>query len=393
MTILSDLKVKNNKIKFGQSSDKTHTVVLAVVAFLIVGIFIAVIYPSLISSDIYVKYGKDTYKTSRDATVGAVFAKINDGSVTPGNLMSVAGSIITTAAGEPIVYSVNGKVVDQKTFLKNGDTIDATSGQNVVEKTVTTTKEGHVGYDRRGKGPIVAVVTPGKNPITTTVEGEKSGAVVSKKITNNAVKPVVEYKHYRNEQDKVVALTFDDGPSKTYTPKVLAILNKYKVKATFFELGSEVKKYPNISKQVVDSGSQVALHSQNHVRLAYTPVNKINKEIEHGIKTIKKATGVQPTFMRPPYGSVDGTVFDALAQHKLGIGLWSIDTVDWSRPGKKYIIKRAVDNAYPGAVILMHDGGGNRQDTLDALPHIIKAYQKAGYRFVTMDEYSQLMNR
>lgn len=390
---MTDIKVKDNEIQTKPASRRTLVFLLGALLIGIVCIVALSLMPRILKSDVYFKYGKDTYKTTANATVEAAFAQINDGSIAPGNLMSVDGSVLKKGAGDPVVYSVKGTVVRGDTYLKNGDVINATSGQNITEKTKSKKTVGHVDYDRRGSGPIVEVVSPGKNPITETTVGVTSGKVQSKKVIQEPVKPIVEYKHYRNKKDKVVALTFDDGPSKTYTPQILRVLNKYHVKATFFELGSEIKKYPEITKMVNNSGSQVALHAYKHDRLAYKSIKHIDKNIKKGKEEIKKVTGSYPTFMRPPYGSVDGSVFDALNENNLGIGLWSIDTVDWSRPGKKAIIKKAVGYAYPGVVILMHDGGGNREESVQALPKIIKSYKKAGYRFVTLDEYAQLMKR
>ena len=389
---MTDLRVKNNKIKTKPTPKKALVFILALGILGLAAIAFFSYLPRMLKTDIYFKYGADTYKTTANATIEKAFAQINDGSIAPGNLVSVAGSIIETGTGSPIVYSINGEVVAPETYLHNGDVVDATSGQNITEKTKTKTVEGHVSFERRGSGPVVAVITPGKNSLTQIVKGEKSGQVKSTKVVQKPVAPVVEYKHYRNNKDKVVALTFDDGPSKEYTPQVLRVLKKYKAKATFFEVGHEIKKHPEITKMVANSGNQVALHAQTHDRLAYASIKQINKNIKLGKETIKEATGAYPTFMRPPYGSVDGSVFDALAENDLGIGLWSIDTVDWSQPGVKSIVNRAVRYAYPGVVILMHDGGGNREQTVKALPKIIKAYKKAGYRFVTLDEYAKLMN-
>lgn len=388
---MSDIKVKDNKIKT-HKGEKYFSLVLIGIALLLIATFLVVTYRTFVTHDIYVKYGKDTYKTTSDATVGAVFAQINDGSVAPGNLVSVVGSVIETGTGGPIVYSINDKVVAPTTFLKSGDKITATSGQNKIEKTLTTTIEGHLGYHRRGMGPIITIATPGKNPITSVVTGEKSKAVKSSTVTQAGAKPVAVYRTYNNEADKVVALTFDDGPSATYTPKILAVLKKHNVKATFFELGSEIKKHPQLTQQVAAAGNQVALHSEKHIRLAHATVADIRTNVTQGKETIKQVLGVYPTYMRPPYGSVDGAVYNVIQENGLGIALWSIDTRDWSRPGVKHIVDVANKYRSPGVIILMHDGGGNRQQTVDALPKIIKAYKKAGYRFVTIDEYGKLLN-
>jgi len=325
-------------------------------------------------------------------TVAELVKEVGAPTAVPGNLLGLDGSIIETGTGSPVSYAIDDAIVSGSTYLKNGDVISTVNGANRKEHTVKIVKEGRAGFIRVGNGPVVSVLSAGRNPIVTTVKGEKSGIVVSKKETLTGIKPRVAYREYRSNRNKVVALTFDDGPNPGETRRILAILKKEHVKATFFMIGTNVDRYPALARKVSDSGNQVALHSYHHVSLDTKSPAAIKKEIVKGKAAILKATGKVPTWMRPPYGAVDGTVYNVIKTANLGVALWNVDTIDWRRPGKQRIINRAVFGKSPGVVILMHDGGGNRSQTIAALPGIIGEYRNAGYRFVTIEEYFELLS-
>lgn len=346
------------------------------------------------SHDISVTYRTQKHEVAQDTGV-ATFVSQVDTSAVSGNLVDVTGQLLATSKGEEPRYFVNGKKVPANTVLQNGDEVTADPGKNLVEKITYKKEEGHIGFKRSGSGPVVRVTKRGSNPYTTVAVGQQSGKKVAATgthaKTSKGSAPEVSYVGYHNAADKVAVLTFDDGPNPDYTKKIVNVLNANGVKATFFMVGTEVKKYPEIAQYVADSGNQVALHSATHSRLAGERPSRVRHEMRKGKAEIKKATGVDVTWMRPPYGSVDGTVYDAMAQYNLKIGLWSIDTKDWSRPGTNHIVSVAKKYRFPGAILLMHDGGGNRAQTLHALPRIIASYKRAGYRFVTLEEYDKLI--
>jgi len=181
-----------------------------------------------------------------------------------------------------------------------------------------------------------------------------------------------------------VALTFDDGPNPYYTPQILAILQHYRVKATFFCIGQQVARYPNLVRQEYSDGNLVGNHSWSHPNLALLSDNDIETQINLTSNAIQQATGVRPTFFRPPYGVVNTKV---LAQANL-LGLttiiWSDEAHDWATPGTSVIVSRILRLAGDGAIILMHDGGGDRSQTVAALPSIITALRASGLQLVTL---------
>jgi peptidoglycan/xylan/chitin deacetylase (PgdA/CDA1 family) len=199
--------------------------------------------------------------------------------------------------------------------------------------------------------------------------------------------PVLGYPLYNgNTHLPEIALTFDDGPNPFYTPQVLAILQKYRVKATFFDVGYLVADYPHIVRQEYNQGNIVANHSWSHPVLTNLSAQAILSQLTTTNNAIRAAIGVRPTFFRPPYGATNNIVF-AQARH-LGYTtvLWDGSAGDWELPGVGVIITKLLSYARDGAILLLHDGGGNRAQTVAALPSIITKLKKRGYRFVTIQQ-------
>jgi Predicted xylanase/chitin deacetylase len=183
-----------------------------------------------------------------------------------------------------------------------------------------------------------------------------------------------------------IALTFDDGPSPFYTAQILDILKSYHIHATFFEIGLNVEQYPAITRAVQAGGNVIGNHSWNHPDLTTLSAESLRWQIETTSTMIQTVTGRKPLLIRPPYGSINAYVHTQLVQMGHLPVLWNIDTVDWSRPGTSYIINMVLTQARNGSIILMHDGGGNRSQTVAALPTIISTLQSRGFKFVTVQE-------
>ncbi|MEV7776592.1 polysaccharide deacetylase family protein [Kitasatospora sp. NPDC086791] len=183
---------------------------------------------------------------------------------------------------------------------------------------------------------------------------------------------------------KVVYLTFDDGPSPAYTPKVLATLARYGVRATFFEIGQNVAAHPSLTGQVAKQGHSVQNHSWSHPDLRRLSAAAVDSQVNSTDRAIRARTGRTPTCLRPPYGAVNGAVRSRAAALGKQVVLWSVDPADWSRPGTAAIRSRVLDTVRPGSVILLHDGGGDRSQTVAALPAIISTLKARGYAFATL---------
>ncbi len=180
-----------------------------------------------------------------------------------------------------------------------------------------------------------------------------------------------------------VALTFDDGPS-VYTPAVIDVLKRLHVPATFFQTGASISNYPAIARRELEVGLGIGDHTETHPFLAALSPAAQQAEIIAGARAISAYGAPYPRLFRPPYESFDsGTLSVARAAHMLMV-LWSVDTRDYSRPGVGQIAATAISSARPGAIILLHDGGGPRDQTVAALPLVVRGLRRRHFRLVTV---------
>lgn len=183
-----------------------------------------------------------------------------------------------------------------------------------------------------------------------------------------------------------IALTFDDGPNPYYTPQVMAILQQYGVVATFFDVGYLVRDYPGIVRQEYLAGNLVEDHSWSHPELTRLSAPGILSQLTSTSNAIQAAIGVRPIFFRPPYGSLNRTVLAQASFLGVATVLWDDTANDWRLPGVDAIISGILRLAHNGAIILLHDGGGNRAQTVAALPAIITTLLHRGFKFVTIQQ-------
>lgn len=190
---------------------------------------------------------------------------------------------------------------------------------------------------------------------------------------------------------KVVALTFDDGPYPPYTEQVLAILKEYNVPATFFLVGQNVEKHPDLVKRIAEEGHQIGNHTYHHVDLLKIDKKTIAEEIDRTSNVIAAITGTKPHVVRPPHGFRDPVVMEVMAERGLKVVEWSVMSKDWTNPGVEEIVDRTVTKVKNGSIILLHDGDGiasqaSRLQSVEATRRIIQTLLAQGYQFVTVDE-------
>lgn len=185
---------------------------------------------------------------------------------------------------------------------------------------------------------------------------------------------------------KEIAITFDDGPHPDFTPKILAILKKFNVKATFFVVGEKAEQYPDLIRSELAQGHDVGNHTYHHVNLTRIPTDYIPIEIKACGDVIKDITGKAPHLFRPPGGDYDRDVATSVMSLGYTMVLWTDDPGDYASPGDKIIKTRLLQKVDNGGIILIHDG---IQQTIDVLPQILQNLQSRGYKFVTMDELIQ----
>ncbi|MFJ7736678.1 polysaccharide deacetylase family protein [Lysinibacillus sp. NPDC097287] len=186
--------------------------------------------------------------------------------------------------------------------------------------------------------------------------------------------------------EKIIAITFDDGPHKKHTPEVLDLLEKYNAKATFFVVGEHADKNPEIALRMYEEGHELAIHTYTHP--LRTSVPNLMKEIKQTHETIYGITGFSPTLFRPVEGQYTDAMIDAIVKEGYKVVMWSwhLDTMDWKSPGASKIVDTVLKNVKEGSVVLFHDGGGNRQQTIKALEKILPELEKQGYKFLTISE-------
>lgn len=184
--------------------------------------------------------------------------------------------------------------------------------------------------------------------------------------------------------DKLVALTFDDGPYTPVTSKILDTLEKYNGKATFFVVGNRAADYCKVLKRASDMGCEIGSHTYSHVNLAKLSVPEMQEEINKSCKAISDITGKEVRIIRPPEGATDETV-------KANIGMpmvmWSVDSRDWDYRNSEKDYQSVMDNVFDGSIVLMHD---LYPETADAVARIVPELAKHGYKFVTFSELMKL---
>ncbi|WP_108670420.1 polysaccharide deacetylase family protein [Peribacillus acanthi] len=188
-----------------------------------------------------------------------------------------------------------------------------------------------------------------------------------------------------NTSEKLVALTFDDGPEILNTPKILDILKEKGVPATFFVMGKQIKQFPDDMKRIVNEGHAIANHTYNHNDSKVIWTDQLRKEIQSTQEEMVRVVGKKPDIFRPPYGSFSKA--DMRLLNELGIRniLWSVDTLDWSGTTAEDILKIVHRDISPGGIVLQHNFQSDRLiGTVEALPKIIDELKAKGYRFVTI---------
>lgn len=190
---------------------------------------------------------------------------------------------------------------------------------------------------------------------------------------------------------KYVALTFDDGPHPSLTPRALDILSRHGAKGTFFMLGQNVARYKSVVARAAAEGHELGVHTWSHIKMNSSSRARVDSEIDRTQKTIAAVSGVKPRVMRPPYGATNKTLVEHM-YNRYGMAsiMWDVDTLDWRKPGVNKVVNVAVNKAKPGSIILIHD---IHATTLAALEGIVTGLQARGFQLVTVSELMQIGKR
>ncbi|MBU7599461.1 polysaccharide deacetylase family protein [Streptomyces sp. P38-E01] len=183
-----------------------------------------------------------------------------------------------------------------------------------------------------------------------------------------------------------IALTFDDGPHPVQTPAILRILRRHGTLATFFVIGENAEWNPDLVKAIEADGHLVANHSWSHPELPKISRARVRKELGRTCDLIEQAIGTAPRFARAPYGAWHAPSLQICAELGMEPMGWSVDTLDWKSPGTATIRRRVLNGAHPGAIVLAHDGGGDRSQTVAALAYYLPRLIERGYSLVPLAE-------
>jgi peptidoglycan/xylan/chitin deacetylase (PgdA/CDA1 family) len=234
-----------------------------------------------------------------------------------------------------------------------------------------------------GSAHTTAAATHAKAALTRTAAEARALTAVAE---GKAIDHVLSYTpaiRAGGAKGNEVALTFDDGPGP-YTQQLVTELNKLGVHATFFAIGDEERYFSPGTQLELRSGDVVGNHTESHPMMATLSSHDQYEQLFEQIARIELLDGPRPRLFRPPYGSFNATTFKLLHKLRLLMVLWSTDTEDYTRPGVPAIVQNALAGAHPGAIILMHYGGGDRSQTIAALPAIVAGLRKKGLHPVTI---------
>lgn len=357
---------------------------------------------------------------AREAPIGASAQDlIERGYAAPraGNLISIADAsgsveVLETGAGDPYVLTVNGVPADPASYrLAEGDELTFSDGADVTEESTLQIAEipygAQVPEDGKFLVKIGYVAQWGRPGISTVETGVRSGRVVDRGVTQEPQDFIIACAEHINPADgrRLVALTFDDGPDLTYTPQYLDILARYGAHATFFNLGSQIEagpEYAALSKRCVDEGHQVASHTYAHRDLLEMDATGVKDDLDRSFAAVQTGTGISTRIMRPPFGNFYGSTFLEYLRAGGDIAYsayWGVDSQDWDlvdrtgiEDGAQQIIANCTaelakdPDDFSGAIVLLHDSGGNRDRDVAALPRLIETFQSYGIELVTLNE-------
>lgn len=318
----------------------------------------------------------------------------NTVSVTPGNYVAVDNSVMREGEGTRCSALINEKeVTDLNTHINEGDQVVVSNGTDVMESyTDSDPVVTPAGYSKAGLYGALHVFLPGQDGETVTRTGSESGKTVEQ-VTKEKIDDRLVYYNANSNGKKVVALTFDDGPWDTTTDQILDILKENGAKATFYTIGQQVPSHADQIKRMAAEGHEIATHTWDHaegsgkgVSLDLMSTAERQEEVQKGLDIIKEISGKDASiYFRAPGGNFNestATDLKSLISGEIG---WNIDTEDWRRPGASVIAER-IKSVQPGGVVLMHDGGGDRSQTVQGLREAIVYLKNQGYEFVTISE-------
>ncbi|MCL4078240.1 polysaccharide deacetylase family protein [Coriobacteriia bacterium Es71-Z0120] len=305
---------------------------------------------------------------------------------------AVDGRVLVRGGGGGARVLLNERPTTGDEVVQPRDEVRVVRGPDAIEATAERFEAIAIPTRIVGKGALLTLAAPGAAGVRRIVVGTVSGDAVESETVRPA-EPMV-LRRVIDERKKKVALTFDDGPWPRQTDAVLKILDAEGVPATFFVIGKQVKAHPEIVRRTLRAGHAVGNHTYHHADLMTQDPEHLASEIAGTSRAIAAATGTAPRWLRPPGGAVDAAVYREAVKQNLRVVLWTVDPQDWQKGKTAAQIEAEVVNAVsPGAVILLHDGGGDRRQTITALPGIVRRLRAKGYEFVPLSQVGAIKTK
>ena len=323
-----------------------------------------------------------------------------DVSVEPGNYVTVSGNVIQANQGRAFNAVVNGNRLTPEQIedlrIQGTEAIEFSDGDDIIEEFNASSESIEPYLRMEGGGYSLQYVSQwarmgARQYRTGKVSGE-TAEVITVEPRDCIITCRDLYLEPGDDGVKYVALTFDDGPSDVNTPQYLDILDRYGVKATFYNLGENTQAFPELAREVIARGHQLCNHTMAHNQLTAVDSQTIYNEITTSADVIAQTTGVQTTHIRPPYGDFTERSWLASGGSITAAVRWTGDSQDWRYTGLndtetvQTIVDNSLLNIHSGSIILMHDGGGGGAQDIAALPKLIERLQADGYTFVTISD-------
>lgn len=313
----------------------------------------------------------------------------------PGDLVDVDGALLEQGGGQPSSCMLNGVEAPRGLRARPFDRLSVVPGSAIVEEVRVEATACDPQLQVTGSGSFVEVQRQGRPAKAILKRGVSTGKVLGAKETSPAVpERVVRFQY--TCPSKIVVLTFDDGPRSPYTEGILDALKEEKAHAVFFVLGSQAEAHPDLLKRMVDEGHEIGNHTYSHLLSAGSDHKEMEAEITRTSDVVKAATGRPTKWFRPVGGALDYGALRAARDTGHTLVLWNVDPRDWdnsraaSISGAARIVSEVIGRPISnGSVILLHDGGGPRGATVQAVREIIPALKRQGYKFCTLSELYQ----
>jgi peptidoglycan-N-acetylglucosamine deacetylase len=372
------MMIAESSSRRGRRWSGRHIAASAGIVALLALLAFALVPTSQLNSRSFVQINGATYAVQAGAKISTL-TELSALLARPGSRLDLTGDVVALAEGSPATRRVNGRPIAEDLVLGDGSLVLVRHGEHVLEGLKRKTEVIPFETTIKGKGVVVRLLQTGAPGQRETFKGASSGKQAAAFVVSAPQDKVLQRSATAKPGEKLAALTFDDGPGK-YTQGVLDALAAKHVPATFFVLGDVAAGNKAMIAKTKAAGHEVENHTWSHPILTQVSADRVRSEISRTNSVIGGSR-----FLRPPYGTYNAAVAAQARAMGLRLALWTVDTLDWRYPDADAILSRVIAQTKPGAIILMHDGGNNRSQTVAAIPRVVNWLLAHGYALTTVD--------